>query len=50
MVATGSAVVATILGSAAAACECEQEGNIPVAAADVRAKLDELEKQANYVS
>lgn len=48
MIATGSAVIAAILGSAAAACECEQEGNIPVTAADVQAKLNEIEKQANY--
>ena len=28
MLATGSAVVATILGSIAAACECEMDGNV----------------------
>lgn len=39
---------ATILGSMAAACECECEGNIPVAPDHVRTKIDETEKQANY--
>jgi hypothetical protein len=39
-------VVATILGSMAAACECEVEGNSPVTPADVRRKIDNTEKQA----
>jgi hypothetical protein len=32
----------------AAACECELDGNIPVTPADVRAKIDAVERQANY--
>jgi sugar/nucleoside kinase (ribokinase family) len=47
-VATGSDAIATILGSMAAACECELDGNIPVTPADVRAKIDAVERQANY--
>jgi sugar/nucleoside kinase (ribokinase family) len=47
-VATGSDAIATILGSMAAACECELDGNIPVTPADVRAKIDAVERQASY--
>ena len=46
--ATGSDAVATILGSLAAACECEYDGNIPITPEDVRRKLDTIERQANY--
>lgn len=48
--ATGSDAVATILGSLAAACECEYDGNIPITPDDVRRKLDVIERQANYIS
>lgn len=46
--ATGSDAIATILGSMAAACECEFDGNVPVKPDDVRHKIDEVERQANY--
>ena len=46
--AAGSDTVATILGSMAAACECECDGNIPVTPDDVRGKIDSVERQANY--
>ena len=46
--ATGSDAVATILGSMAAACECEVDGNIPVTPADVTRKIDAIERDANY--
>ncbi len=45
---TPSPIQATILGSIAAATECERDGNIPVAADDILAKLDKLERQATY--
>lgn len=45
---TPSAIQATILGSIAAATECERDGNIPVAVDDILAKLDKLERQASY--
>lgn len=48
MLATGSDAVATILGSIAAACECELDGNIPVTPADVLRKIDGIEREANY--
>ncbi|WP_372522809.1 PfkB family carbohydrate kinase [Sulfuricaulis sp.] len=46
--ATGSDAVATILGSMAAACECEHDGNIPITPDDVRRKIDVAERQVNY--
>ncbi len=45
---TDSPIQATILGSIAAATECELDGNIPVAAEDILAKIDKVERQANY--
>ena len=46
--ATGSDAIATILGSMAAACECEVDGNVPVTPQDVGRKIDMIEQQANY--
>lgn len=46
--ATGSDMIATILGSLAAACECEVDGNIPVTPRDVLAKIDAVERQVAY--
>ncbi len=48
MLATGSAQMASILGSMAAACECEFDGNIPIHPKDVLRKIDTVEKQAQY--
>jgi rfaE bifunctional protein kinase chain/domain len=48
MLETGKDTVATILGSMAAACACECDGNIPVAPADVRRKIDAIERQAKF--
>lgn len=48
MLATGSEVVAAILGSMAAACECEYDGNIPIKPENVLAKIDAVEKTAGY--
>jgi bifunctional ADP-heptose synthase (sugar kinase/adenylyltransferase) len=45
MLAVGDAGVATILGSMAAALECECDGNIPVTADDLRSKIDAIERQ-----
>jgi len=40
--------VATILGSMAAACECELDGNVPVTPANVMRKINGIEREANY--
>ncbi|MBF0401916.1 MAG: adenylyltransferase/cytidyltransferase family protein [Magnetococcales bacterium] len=44
MLKTNSEVVATILGSLAAACECEVDGNIPIKPENILAKLEMLQK------
>jgi rfaE bifunctional protein kinase chain/domain len=48
MVADGSEVAATILGSLAAALECEVDGNVPVSRDDVARRIAIVEKRANY--
>ena len=48
MLASGSAAQASILGSLAAACECERDGNIPIAPEDVLQKLESVEKQMRF--
>ena len=48
MIATKSEVMATILGSMAAACECERDGNIPIRPEDVMKKIDAAERLAKY--
>lgn len=48
MLVSGSAAQATILGSFAAACECERDGNIPITQADILGKVDAVEKQMRY--
>jgi hypothetical protein len=40
--------VATLLGSIAAACECELDGNVPVTPANVTRKIDGIERETNY--
>ena len=48
LAATKSPVIASILGSMAAAVACEHEGNTPVSTDDVLKKLDAVEKRAQY--
>ena len=48
MLATGSDAVATILGSMAAACDCEKDGNFPVTPGDLERKIDAVEGEATY--
>lgn len=48
MVATGNIVIASALGSLAAAVECERDGNVPVSPEDVLAKLAKIERRVNY--
>ena len=48
MLASKNEAIATILGTMAAACECEREGNIPVATDDVRTKLADVERHINF--
>jgi sugar/nucleoside kinase (ribokinase family) len=46
--ATRNEVIAAVLGSIAAAVECELDGNIPVTRDSVRRKLATLEQQVHY--
>jgi sugar/nucleoside kinase (ribokinase family) len=48
MVTDGSDVVASILGSFAAAHECEVEGNLSVGSADVLHKIGAVEGRARF--
>ena len=46
--ASGSAVLASMVGTLAAAVECEHQGNIPVRPNHVLGKIDYFERLANY--
>jgi bifunctional ADP-heptose synthase (sugar kinase/adenylyltransferase) len=48
MLATGSDVLATIIGTMAAACECERDGNVPIKVEDVHQKVDAVEREAEF--
>ena len=48
MATTGNEVVASILGSIAAAVECEHDGNVPVQPQQVLDKLDRIEKHTRF--
>jgi rfaE bifunctional protein kinase chain/domain len=41
-------LTATIIGTMAAACECEKDGNIPINIEDVHRKLDAVEREAKF--
>ena len=48
MLVSKNDAIATILGTVAASCECERDGNVPIAKNDVRAKLASVERQMNF--
>jgi cytidyltransferase-like protein len=48
MLVSRSPAEAAIIGSMAAACECEKDGNIPISPADVEAKIAAAERQVEY--
>lgn len=50
MLSSKSLIISSILGSIAAACECEYDGNIPVKTSHVLSKINEIEKKVNYSS
>jgi rfaE bifunctional protein kinase chain/domain len=45
---TGNIVVASIVGSIAAAIACQRNGNLPVSPQEVAEKIDALERRASY--
>jgi bifunctional ADP-heptose synthase (sugar kinase/adenylyltransferase) len=48
LMTTGCPVTATIIGSLAAAVECESDGNRPVGPGDVRMRIDAVERRSRY--
>jgi rfaE bifunctional protein kinase chain/domain len=48
--ATGSLPMAALVGSLAAACESDQNGNIPIKRSDILEKLDTLQSRMGYSS
>ena len=46
---TKSLIKASIIGSIAAACECEIDGNKPITPSKVKTKINEIEKMFNYI-
>ncbi|MEI6095089.1 MAG: PfkB family carbohydrate kinase [Gammaproteobacteria bacterium] len=44
-----SPIISSILGSMAAACECEVDGNIPISTEDVIKKIQQVVSQAEYL-
>ena len=48
LVSSKSLVISTILGSIAAACECEIEGNISIQKKSIIEKLDLINKSSNF--
>ena len=45
---TGSLPMASIIGSIAAACESDLDGNIPIKRSQIIEKLDSLKKSMGY--
>tara|TARA_Y100000590_G_C15719321_1_gene1012981 strand:+ start:1106 stop:2665 length:1560 start_codon:yes stop_codon:yes gene_type:complete len=50
ILSTGSLVVSSILGSLAAACECELDGNVPIQIQNVLSKINTIEQMSGYQS
>ena len=48
MIATKSLVISSILGSLAAACECENEGNIDIKPEQIIDKINSIENSSSY--
>jgi rfaE bifunctional protein kinase chain/domain len=48
MLASKCEFTATIIGTLAAACECEKDGNVPINVEDVHRKLDAVEREAKF--
>ena len=48
MLVSGSPAEATILGSMAAACECERDGNIPITPVAMEAKIAAVEAHVEF--
>jgi hypothetical protein len=40
---------ASLIGSLAAACECEKEGNIPINIHEIKKKLIDIKNKINFI-
>jgi rfaE bifunctional protein kinase chain/domain len=49
LLATSNLLAASIIGSFAAACACEKDGNSSVTIKDVITKIDQIEKKTNFI-
>ena len=49
MMVSRSEAQATVIGCIAAALECEEDGNIPIATDDVLARIDDIENKVEFV-
>jgi hypothetical protein len=48
MLVSNSLIISSIIGSIAAACECEVDGNIPISANDIIKKINAIESKTKY--
>ena len=48
MLASGNQAISTILGSFAAACEVECDGNVPITQENVKSKIDAIQRQIQF--
>ena len=48
MIATKSLIISSILGSLAAACKCENEGNIEITPEHIVEKINLIESSSSY--
>lgn len=49
LLSTSNLLAASIIGSFAAACACEKDGNLTVTIEEVLKKIDQIEKKINFV-
>ncbi len=48
LLVNGDDAIASVLGAIAAACECEVDGNLPIASDTMHRKIDLIERQLNF--
>ncbi len=49
LIASKSLTISSIIGSIAAACECEKDGNIPITSQEVIARIEQIQKNTKYI-
>ena len=48
LILSKSLVVSSIIGSIAASCECEKNGNLPISSSEIIDKLIKIQKSSKY--